>query len=142
MRSDMADPECPYCGDPVEPAHVKTCVEREGGVECYHEACDGRRRADQLDAERAADKRRIAELEALVTEHPPGAVSERWAAIAYQHGVHDGCEEVVCFGTEDEANAYAREWASEVGHDNKTEHEVVVMKAVRTFRGPRTWADL
>jgi hypothetical protein len=64
----MANPECPYCGDPVEPAHVKTFVEREGGIECYHEACEGRRRADLLDAEREADKARIADLEGVLRD--------------------------------------------------------------------------
>lgn len=77
-----------------------------------------------------------------VTEHLPEAVKEQWAAVTYQHGEHDGCEEVVCFETEEAANAYARDWADEIGHDNDTEHEIVVMKVVRVFRGPRTWACL
>lgn len=77
-----------------------------------------------------------------ITEHAPSAVNEQWAVLAFQHGAYDGCEEAACFESEEEANRYAQEWAESVGHDNKTEHEVVVMKAIRVFRGRRTWADL
>jgi hypothetical protein len=77
-----------------------------------------------------------------ITEHAPDVLNEQWAVITYQHGMHDGCEEAVCFQSEGEANAYAQEWAEGIGHDNCTEHEIVVLKAVRVFRGPRTWADL
>jgi hypothetical protein len=78
-----------------------------------------------------------------VTEHPPEVVKEQWAVVAYQHGWRDGCEAVNCFETEEEAVAYARDdWAASIGHNNQYEHEVAVLKVVRVFRGPRTWADL
>lgn len=81
-------------------------------------------------------------MTAETTEHAPEAVAECWAVLTFQHGRHDGCEEARCFETEDAANRYARRWANDIHHTNSTEHEVVVMRAVRTFRGPRSWADL
>lgn len=77
-----------------------------------------------------------------VTVHPPEVLKEQWCVLTYQHGAHDGCEEAVCFETEEEANRYAQGWADDIPNDNYTEHEVVVFKAVRTFRGMRSWAHL
>ncbi len=76
------------------------------------------------------------------TEHAPDVIAEQWAVVTFQHGCQDGCEEAQCFETEEDAIRYAREWADGICHDNNTEHEIVVMKAVRVFRGPRSWADL
>ena len=77
-----------------------------------------------------------------VTEHMPDVLQEQWAVLTYQHGCYDGCQEAVCFNSEDDANRYAQTWASDIGHSDETEHEIVVMKAVRVLRGRRTWADL
>ena len=77
-----------------------------------------------------------------ITEHAPDVVEEQWATLAYQHGVRDSWTDLDCFATEDEANAHARDWAEGIGHDNSTEHEIAVLRVVRVFRGPRTWADL
>ena len=71
-----------------------------------------------------------------VTEHTPHVLKEQWAVLTYQHGIYDGCEEAMCFGSEDEANRYAQEWAEGVGHNNNTGHEIVIMKAIRVLRGP------
>lgn len=52
----MANSKCPRCHKPVLPAHVKDFVQREGGVECWHNQC-------RYDHQQEARGRRIAALE-------------------------------------------------------------------------------
>lgn len=55
----MADPICPRCNEAVKPAHVKDFVEREGGVECWHNQC-------RYEHQQEARANRVAELEAAL----------------------------------------------------------------------------
>lgn len=62
-------------------------------------------------------------------------IKEKWLAQAFQHGVKDRCEGGSSFETEAEAIEYAKEWCRDIPCDEKTEHEMVIFKAVATYRG-------
>lgn len=66
---------------------------------------------------------------------PKAEIKEKWIAQAYQHGVLDGCTGAVAFETEAEAIEHAKDWTRDIPNDEKTEHEMVIFKAVATYRG-------
>lgn len=58
-----------------------------------------------------------------------------WLVQAFQHGKVDVCEGIMVFDTEKEAREYARNWASDIPYNSNTEHESVIFRAVRSYRG-------